>query len=83
MKSILTKTAGILIMIAGSAFADTGAGTAANGWLWLLFLGVTAVIVVFQLIPSVILFSSMLKGLFGSPLKAGATAAGTKGTTKS
>ena len=82
MKSILTKTAGILIMIAGSAFADTGAA-AGNGWLWLLFLGVAAVIVVFQLIPSVILFSSMLKGLFGSPLKAGATAAGTKGTTKS
>jgi hypothetical protein len=83
MKSIITNTAGILIMLAGSAFADTGAGSAGNGWLWILFLGVAAVIVVFQLIPSVILFSSMLKGLFGSPLKEGTTAAGTNSTTKS
>lgn len=70
MKSIITNTAGILIMIAGSAFADTGAGANENGWLWMLFLGFGALIVVFQLVPSAILFGSMLKGLFGSPLKA-------------
>lgn len=80
MKSIITSTVGIFIMLAGSAFADTGAGANENGWLWILFLGFAAVIVVFQLIPSVILLGSMLKGAFGSPIKASVT---TDGTTKS
>lgn len=75
MKSIITNTIGILFIIAGSAFADTGAGASENGWLWILFLGFAAVIVVFQLIPSVILLGAMLKGAFGAPIKSSVTAA--------
>jgi uncharacterized membrane protein len=74
MKSIITKTIGIFIMIAGSAFADTGAVASENGWLWILFLGFAAVIIVFQLIPSVILLGAMLKGAFGAPIKSTTTA---------
>jgi len=34
--------------------------------LWvILFLGLGALIVIFQLIPSLVLFGSMMKGLFG------------------
>lgn len=69
MKSIITTIAGILLMFAGSAFADTGAAANENGWLWMLFLGFGAIIFVFQLVPSVILFGSMLKGIFGAPVK--------------
>jgi hypothetical protein len=82
MKSIIAKSAGILIMLAGSAFADAGAGVNDNGWLWMLFLGFGAVIVVFQLVPSVILMGAMLKGLFGSPIEK-ASAASEPGTRDS
>jgi hypothetical protein len=83
MKSIITNCAGILIMIAGSAFADTGASATENGWLWMLFLGFAALIVVFQLVPSMILFGSMLKGLFGEPVKRSSPVAETNGTRNS
>ena len=64
MKSILTNTAGILVMTAGSAFAGIGADVTENGWLWMLFLGFGSLIVVLQLVPCVILGGAMLKGLF-------------------
>ncbi len=83
MKSIISNSAGILLLIAGSAFADTGAGADENGWLWMLFLGFGALIVVFQLVPSMILFGSMLRGLFGSPVKELPAATETSGTRKS
>lgn len=83
MKSIISNSFGIFLMIAGSAFADTGAGADENGWLWMLFLGFGALIVVFQLVPSMILFGSMLKGLFGSPIKESPTASEPSGTGKS
>ena len=80
MKSMLANSSGILLMIAGSAFADTGAGGEESGWLWMLFLGFGALIIVFQLVPSMILFGSMLKGLFSSTVKETTTAAGDDGT---
>lgn len=83
MKSILINSVGILIMIAGSAFADTGAGADENGWLWMLFLGFGALIVVFQLVPSMILFGSMLRGLFGSPVKESPAVSDAGGAKKS
>jgi len=83
MKSILTSTAWILVMIAGSAFADTGAGAAENGWLWMLFLGFGALIIAFQLVPSMILFSAMLKGIFSPAAPESAAAADSNSTTKS
>ena len=83
MKSILTNTIWILIMIAGSAFADTGAGAAEDGWLWMLFLGFASVIVAFQLVPSMILCGAMLKGFFSPAAKESDTAAAANSTTKS
>ncbi len=80
MKSMIANSSGILLMIAGSAFADTGTGGEESGWLWMLFLGFGALIIVFQLVPSMILFGSMLKGLFSSTAKETTTAAGDDGT---
>lgn len=82
MKSILSNSAGIILMIAGSAFADTGAGTEENGWLWMLFLSFGALIVVFQLVPSMMLFASMLRGVFGAS-KASPAVTETKGDKNS
>lgn len=45
--------------------ADPGEG----GMLLNLFLGFGAVILVFQLLPSLILFASMIKGLVARPAK--------------
>jgi hypothetical protein len=78
MKSTITNTIGILVMIAGSAFADTGAGANESGWVWMIFLGFAALIVAFQLVPAVILGGAMLKGIFGSPIKVGLTDETTK-----
>jgi hypothetical protein len=83
MKSILTYTASLLIMIAGSAFADTGAGAAENGWLWMIFLGFGAMIVAFQLVPSMILFGSMLRGLFSTAAQESSATTEPNGTSKS
>lgn len=80
MKSLIANSLGILLIIAGSAFADSGTGGEENGWLWILFLGFGALIIVFQLVPSMILFGSMLKGLFSSTKKETRTAAGNDGT---
>lgn len=83
MKSILSSSAGIILMIAGSAFAGTGASSEENGWLWMLFLGFGALIIVFQLVPSMILFGSMLRGLFSSAAKESSTTSETNGTRNS
>jgi len=83
MKAILSNSVGILLMIAGSAFADTGGSADENGWLWMLFLGFGALIVVFQFVPSMILFASMLKGLFSSPAKENPATSETNGTRHS
>lgn len=66
MKSIFSNSAGLVLLMAGSAFAGTGAAASENGWLWMLFLGFAALVVVFQLVPSVILLGAMLKGLFSA-----------------
>jgi hypothetical protein len=83
MKSILTNTAGILIMTAGSAFAGIGADVTENGWLWMLFLGFGSLIVVMQLVPCVILGGAMLKGIFSKAAPESATASEANGPTKS
>ncbi len=54
-----------LIGIASQALAASGGKTEGNGLLVILFLTFGALIIVFQLIPGVLLFVSMVKGLFG------------------
>jgi hypothetical protein len=54
-----------LIMIAATpGLASSGQETMGTGLMALLFLGFGSLIVVCQLIPGVMLFCSMLKGLF-------------------
>jgi hypothetical protein len=65
MKIIMTIFAAIMIE-ATPALASSDQETMGTSLLVLLFLGFGALIVVLQLIPSLVLFGSMLKGLFGS-----------------
>ncbi|HTG81670.1 MAG TPA: hypothetical protein VL949_06975 [Geobacteraceae bacterium] len=76
MKTAL-RTALALLGGAASAFASGGATTEEGGLLIPLFLGFGACILVFQAIPAVILFCSMIRGLFPSREKA-AVATGKK-----
>lgn len=57
---------GALIGSAGWVFAASGDAAGGSGILVVLFLVFGALILVFQLIPGLVLFSSMLKGLFSS-----------------
>lgn len=54
-----------LLAIATSLAPAGGGGETMGSGLWvILFLGLGALIVIFQLIPSLVLFGSMMKGLF-------------------
>jgi hypothetical protein len=64
MKIIMKILAAILVG-ATPALASSDPNTGVGSLLVLLFLGFGAFIVVLQLIPSLLLFGSMLKGLFG------------------
>jgi hypothetical protein len=46
------------------AFAATGSEVKGISFLLILFLGFAALIIVFQFIPGLVLFITMLKGLF-------------------
>ncbi len=68
MKSIL----GIIVVLgttASLAVAGDGAEASGNGLLVILFLGFGALIIVCQLVPGLMLFCSMIKGLFAKSLK--------------
>jgi hypothetical protein len=64
MKNIIRNTLVIFSCFASSAFAAAETGTEGGSFLLTLFIGFFALIVVFQLVPAVILFVGMLKGLF-------------------
>ncbi len=59
----------VIMANATSALASGGQETTGTSLLVLLFLGFGAFIVVCQLIPAIVLFCSMLKGLFESAAK--------------
>lgn len=68
-----TMLRAILVTLASVAPALAATGSEAKGsvFLLILFLGFAALIVVFQFIPGILLFASMLKGLFSrAPHKA-------------
>ncbi len=72
MKAILTTLA-VALAYATPALAATTNGAKGTSLLLILFLGFGALIVVFQFIPGLVLFASMLKGLFtAAPKKASA-----------
>ena len=59
------------------AFAANGSETKGSTFLLILFLGFAALIVVFQFIPGLVLFATMLKGLFTpAPKKSAETLSG-------
>jgi hypothetical protein len=62
---IMMKILATIMVTATPALASSDPETTGGSLLVFLFLGFGALIVVFQLIPSLILFGSMLKGLFG------------------
>ena len=66
MKNIIRNTLLILSCCSSSAYAAvaTGAGAEGGSFLLTLFIGFFALIIVFQLVPAVILFVGLLKGLF-------------------
>lgn len=64
MKIMMTILA-VIMVGAAPALASSDPEVMGGSLLVLLFLGFGALIVVFQLMPSLLLFISMLKGLFG------------------
>jgi hypothetical protein len=69
IKSILVTLAWVV-----PALAAEGGAAKGSSLLLILFLGFAALIVVFQFIPGLVLFFSMLKGIFtAAPKKAAVT----------
>lgn len=66
---LITAILTTIMINATPALASSGQETMGTSLLVILFLGFGAFIVVCQLIPSIILFCSMLKGLFDSAAK--------------
>ena len=62
---IMMKSLAAIMVGATPALASNDPETMGGSLLVFLFLGFGALIVVLQLVPSVLLFGSMLKGLFG------------------
>ena len=75
MKTIARQ---VLMMLSATspALAAGGIEPEGNGLLVILFLGFGALIIVFQLIPGLMLFWSMIKGLFSKPAKTAVWAGG-------
>jgi hypothetical protein len=70
----LMKTVLITLASVAPAFAANGSEAKGSSFLLILFLGFAALIVVFQFIPGLVLFASMLKALFTrAPKKAAET----------
>ncbi len=64
----------VKMMVAGLLFSSSaafaaGGGNVEGGMLIYVFLGFGALIVAFQLVPGLILFSSMMKEFFSRPSK--------------
>ena len=72
MKALLTTLAITLASVTPALAANANAAKG-NSLLLILFLGFGALIVVFQFVPGLVLFATMIKGLFtAAPKKAAA-----------
>ena len=69
MKKTMKGLGWMLLWGASAAYAAPGAEGESVGLLGYLFAGFFAVIIVSQLVPAVILFVGMLKGVFSSQEK--------------
>ena len=70
MKNLIRNTLMALTAMTTPAFSATGAGDQGSSFLLTLFIGFFALIIVFQLVPAVLLFVGMIKGLFAREHKA-------------
>lgn len=75
----LISTIIVALASATPALAASGNDAKGSGILIFLFLGFAALIIVFQFIPGMVLFASMLKGLFTSAHKKSDSLPGTPG----
>lgn len=64
-----TKALMMTLATAGTAWAASGAESEGNGLLVTSFLAFGALIIVLQLLPGLMLFGAMIKGLFIRPAK--------------
>jgi len=69
MKNTLRNTLIALITFSSSAYAAGNGGVGGGSLLLSLFVGFFALIVVFQLVPAVILFVGIIKGLASKDTK--------------
>ena len=75
MKNMMRGLGWMLAWGASAAYAAQGGESESVGWLGYLFAGFFAVVIVTQLVPAVILFVGMLKGVFSVRDKKDASAA--------
>ena len=75
MKNTMRGIGCMLVWGASAAYAAQGGEGDSVGWLGYLFAGFFAVVIVTQLVPAVILFVGMLKGIFSLREKKDAPAA--------
>jgi len=78
MKNIVRTVIPSLLGSAGTAFAAENAQSGGMSWVLIFFLAFFGLIVVMQVVPGLILFFSMLKGLFSGSSKETAAAVGTE-----
>ncbi len=64
MKNLLNVVLLTIVFSCGSAYATVKVPSNENSMVVMLFLGFLALLIVMQLIPGVMLFCSMVKGLF-------------------
>lgn len=71
MRNAIRNSLIILASFSTTAYAAAEAGGEGGSFLLTLFIGFFAQIIVFQLVPAVVLFAGMLKGLFVHDDKSG------------
>jgi len=64
MKNAIRNSLIVLTSVSTSAYAAAEAGSGGGNFLLTLFIGFFALLIVFQLIPAILLFAGLLKGLF-------------------
>ena len=64
MKNVIRNSLIVLASLSTTAYAAAETGGEGGSFLLTLFIGFFALIIVFQLVPAVLLFAGMLKGLF-------------------
>ena len=65
MKNTFRMVALMTVLYTNSAFAANGAEGAGFSLIGWIFIGFLAVIVAFQFVPALVMFGSMMAGIFG------------------